>query len=331
MSERQRLAWAVVLLVAGIVVGTVGYMIIEGLDVLEALYFTMITVSTVGYSEPDGGFSRSGEAFTIAMIVIGVGAAFYTAVTALEVLIDEMVGGSRARRQEERMIARLEGHAVVCGYGRVGTSVANRLAARDVELVIVDDEEDRIERARAQGFAAVRGDATHEDVLSAAGLDRARVLIACVHSDSDNLSIVLSARVRQPDLYILARASDVDAERRIKMAGADRVITPPEVGAERLAALVLHPGLTEFVDIAAGGTLFEFRVEELTVSAKSELAGLPLAESRIRTKVGTTILAVRHGDGHITTNPPPSLAVSEGDVLVAIGTVDQLRALEDLV
>jgi voltage-gated potassium channel len=229
------------------------------------------------------------------------------------------------------MIARLEGHAIVCGYGRVGTSVADRLSARDIELVIVDDLEPRIESARARGYATVRGDATHEDVLSAAGLDRARVLIACVHSDSDNLSVVLSARVRQPDLYILARASDTDAERRIKMAGADRVITPPEVGAERLAALVLHPGLTEFVDIAAGGTLFEFRVEELTVGATSELAAMPLAESRIRTKVGTTILAVRHVDGKITTNPPPSMSIAAGDVLVAIGTVDQLRALEKLV
>lgn len=229
------------------------------------------------------------------------------------------------------MIARMEGHAVVCGYGRVGTSVANRLAARDIELVIVDDLEQRIETARAQGFATVRGDATHEDVLSAAGLDRARVLIACVHSDSDNLSIVLSARVRQPDLYILARASDTDAERRLKMAGADRVITPPEVGAERLAALVLHPGLTEFVDIAAGGTLFEFRVEELTVGADSELAGRALSESRIRTKVGASILAVRHSSGQVTTNPPPSMQIASGDVLVAMGTVDQLRALEKLV
>lgn len=331
MSDRQRLLWAVGVLVAVLIIGTAGYIVVEGLGLLDALYFTVITVSTVGYSEPAGGFSQAGEAFTIVMIVLGVGAAFYTAVTALELLIEEMVGGSRRQRREERMIARLEGHAIVCGYGRVGTSVANRLAASNIELVIVDDLEQRIETARVQGFATVRGDATHEDVLSAAGLERARVLIACVHSDSDNLSIVLSARVRQPDLYILARASDVDAERRIKMAGADRVITPPEVGAERLAALVLHPGLTEFVDIAAGGTLFEFRVEELTVGGGSELAGKPLAESKVRTRVGASILAVRHGEGSVTTNPPPSMSIAAGDVLVAMGTVDQLRALEKLV
>ncbi len=331
MTERQRLRWALAVLVAVLVLGTIGYALIEQLDVLEALYMTVITVSTVGFAEPAGGFSRGGQAFTIVTILFGVGAALYTLVAALELLIEEMVGGNRRQRREEKIIAGLEGHAIVCGYGRVGTSVANRLAARDTELVIVDHIEDRIETARAQGYATVRGDATHEDVLSAAGLDRARVLIACVHSDSDNLSVVLSARSRQPDLYILARASDTDAERRLKMAGADRVITPPEVGAERLAALVLHPGLTEFVDIAAGGTLFEFRVEELTVGPKSELAGKPLAESRVRTRVGASILAIRHADGHITTNPAPTISIDGGDVLVAMGTVDQLRELEKLV
>ena len=331
MTERQRLRWALIVLGAIVVVGTVGYMRVQDLNMLDALYFTVITVSTVGFAEPPGGFTTAGQTLTIGMILLGVGAALYTAVTALELLIDEMVGGSRRQRREEKMIARLEGHAIVCGYGRVGTSVANRLSARDVELVIVDDLEDRIERARAQGFATVRGDATHEDVLSAAGVDRASVVIACVHSDSDNLSVVLSARVRRPDLYILARASDTDAERRIKMAGADRVITPPEVGAERLAALVLHPGLTEFVDIAAGGTLFEFRVEELTLKPESELANVSLAESRVRSRVGASILAVRHAEGRITTNPPPTMNLLAGDVLVAMGTVDQLRALEDLV
>jgi voltage-gated potassium channel len=137
--------------------------------------------------------------------------------------------------------------------------------------------------------------------------------------------------VRQPDLYVLARASDQDAERRIKMAGADRVITPPEVGAERLAALVLHPGLTEFVDIAAGGTLFEFRVEELSVGPASELAGRTLAESRIRTRVGASILAVRHANGEVTTNPSPTLTLNSDDVLVAMGTAEQLMELEKLV
>lgn len=229
------------------------------------------------------------------------------------------------------MIARLKGHAIVCGYGRVGSSVATRLASRGIDLVVVDGDEPRIETARASGYAVVRGNATHEDVLSAAGLDRARVLIACVHSDSDNLSIVLSARAREPDLYILARASEREAERRLRLAGADRVITPPEVGAERLAALVLHPGLTEFVDIAAGGTLFEFRVEEMTVNPAAALAGVTLASARVRSETGASVLAIRHTDGSVTTNPPADMLLTPGETLVAMGTVDQLRALEDLV
>lgn len=329
--QRQRIRWGSVLFLMIVIVGTVGYMIIEDLDPLAATYLTITTITTVGFSEPPGGFSHAGQAFTIGVMLFGVGGALFTVVAAFEVLIDEMVGGRRRQRREERMIARLNGHAIVCGYGRVGTSVAQRLAARDTELVIVDESEERIDTARALGMATVRGDATHEDVLSAAGLDRCRVVISCVHSDSDNLSVVLSARARRPDLYILARASDLGAERRLKLAGADRVITPPEVGAERLAALVLHPGLTEFVDIAAGGTLFEFRVEELEIGPSSDLAGRTLADSQIRSRVGASILAVRHASGVVTTNPPPTMPMAEGDTLVAIGTADQLLGLEKIV
>lgn len=330
-TQRQRIRFGGAMFVAIIVASTIGYMLIEDLNVLEATYLTLTTITTVGFSEPPGGFSPTGQAFTILVMLFGVGVGLFTIVAAFELFMDEITGGRRLKRREERMIARLQGHAIVCGYGRVGTSVSQRLAARDTELVIVDDSESRIDTARTLGMATVRGDATHEDVLSAAGLDRCRVLIACVHGDSDNLSIVLSARARRSDLYILARASDLDAERRLKLAGADRVITPPEVGAERLAALVLHPGLTEFVDIAAGGTLFEFRVEELEISKGSELAGRTLAESQIRTKVGTSILAIRHAAGGITTNPSPEVPMSAGDVLVAIGTADQLQGLEKMV
>jgi voltage-gated potassium channel len=331
VNDRQRVAWGAVVVAAVIMVGTIGYMILSDLTVLAGLYQTVITITSVGFAEASGGFGPGEQAFTIGVIVFGVGAAFFTAVAALEMGIDEMVGGRRQERREERMIARLKGHAIVCGFGRVGSSVANRLTAQHVDLVIVDDNDARIEIARTLGFPVIQGDATHEDVLSAAGLERARVLIACVHSDAENLSIVLSARAREPDLYVLARASELEAERRLKLAGADRVITPPEVGAERLAALVVHPGLTEFVDIAAGGTLFEFRVEELTVGFESPLAGRSLAEARIRTETGASILAVRHQDGPATTNPPATTVIEPADTLVAMGTVEQLGALEDLI
>lgn len=228
------------------------------------------------------------------------------------------------------MMAKLEGHTVVCGYGRVGSSVAARLATSSVDLVVVDIDEERVEHARANGLAAIRGDATEEDTLTDAGLDRAGAVIACVHSDSDNLSIVLSARVRVPALNVLARASNLDAERRLKMAGANRIVTPPEVGAERLAALLLNSGLTDFVEIAGRNTLLELRVEEIALEPGSELVGKSLADSRIRSKVGTTILAIRHLDGTVTSNPPPTVPLASNDILVAIGTADQLEQLDKL-
>lgn len=330
MSERQRLRIALLVLGAFIVVGAIGYMVIEGLSLVDAIYETAITITTVGYAEPAGGLSQAGRLFTVFLILGGVGSVFYTAAVALEVFIDELVGGRRRLRQEERMIEKLSGHTVVCGYGRVGSSVAARLADSNVDLVVVDNEEDLAEKARENGLLAVRGDATGEDILTEAGIERAAALIACVHSDSDNLAIVLSARARRPDITLLARASNRDAERRLKMAGADRIVTPNEVGAERLAALVLNSGLTDFVEIAGRNTLLELRVEEIALDPGSELAGMSLADSRIRSRVGTTILAIRHADGTVTSNPSPTVPLSENDVLVAIGTADQLEQLEKL-
>ena len=313
-----------------IVIGTIGYMVVEDLGFLDALYETAITITTVGYAEPAGGLSQGGRLFTVLLVLGGVGSVFYAAAVGLEMFIDEIVGGRRRLRQEERMIAKLEGHTIVCGYGRVGASVAARLAQSDVHLLVVDTDEERVEQARAAGIAAIRGDAIEEDTLTDAGLDRAGAVIACVHSDSDNLSIVLSSRVRRPEMTVLARASSLEAERRLKMAGADRIVTPPEVGAERLAALLLNSGLTDFIEIAGRNTLLKLRVEEVALSAGSELIGKSLADSRIRSNVGTTILAIRHGDGTVTSNPSPSVPLADKDILVAIGTAEQLEQLEKL-
>jgi len=330
MSERQRLRIALLVLGAIVLVGALGYMVIEDLGVIDAFYETAITITTVGYAEPAGGLSEAGRAFTIFLILGGVGSVFFTATVALEMFIDEIVGGRRRRRQEERMIAKLAGHTIVCGYGRVGSSVAARLAAGGVELVVVDVDEERVQVAQEAGLVAVRGDATSEDVLTEAGLDRAGVVIACVASDSDNLSIVLSSRVRVPELYVLARASDTDAERRLTMAGANRIVTPPEVGAERLAALVLNSGLTDFVEIAGRDRTLELRVEEIHLGAGSELVGKSLADSQIRSRLGTSVLAIRHLDGTVTSNPSPTKPLQANDILVAIGTAEQLEQLEKM-
>jgi voltage-gated potassium channel len=260
MTERQRLRLALLVVGVIVLVGALGYMIIEDLGVIDAFYETAITITTVGYAEPAGGLSETGRVFTVFLILGGVGSVFYTATVALELFIEEVSVGRRRLRQEERMIAKLEGHTVVCGYGRVGSSVVARLVASNVDLVVVDIDEERAEAARANGIATVRGDATEEDTLTDAGMDKAASVIACVASDSDNLSIVLSARVRKPDLTVLARASNTDAERRLKMAGADRIVTPPEVGAERLAALLLNSGLTDFIEIAGRNTLLRLRI-----------------------------------------------------------------------
>lgn len=310
--------------------GTIAYAVIEDLSLLDALYLSIITISTVGFAEPSGGFSTAGQIATIALVVVGVGTVFYTATVGLEFLLEEIIAGRAQSRFERRRIRAMENHVIVCGYGRVGRAVAERLTDGGSKVVVIELDSHVSESAIPADWTVLEGDATHDEMLDRAGINSASVLIAAVE-DNDNLAIVLSARARRQDIRIIARASDQQSERKLYLAGADRVVSPVAVGAERLAAMAVDPELSEFIDIAVHGDLVDFKIREITIRPGSAIRDQTLADSTIRHTTGALILAVRRRDGTVNVNPEGDAVLKEGDTLVAIGTQEQLERLEGLV
>ncbi len=331
MTQARRFWAGMALLLLVTVAGAVGYVLVEDMRFLDALYTVAITISTVGFSEPEGGFSDLGRVFTISIILAGVGSALYTATAGIEMGLEAFLGGQRQRRRMEREIAGLRDHIVVCGYGRIGRNVHQRLVESPDPrgVLLVESDPDRAENARLHGALVLEGDATRDEVLDAAGIDRCSVLIACVRSDADNLFIVLSARSRRRDLLVIARATEAESERKLVLAGADRVVTPQAVGAARLAALAVQPDVADFIDLMVEGRLLEFRVERFEVVDGSAAAGTTLGSSEIRSKTGTLVLAVQE-NGRIALNPGADFVIRPGQVLYGIGTGDQVERLRDI-
>lgn len=224
----------------------------------------------------------------------------------------------------DRTIAAQSGHVVICGAGRVGRSISDEVAASGRSAVVVEVDPDK---AAASTVPTVVGDATDDDVLRAAGIERASALVAAVETDADNSFIVLSARALNPDLFVVARARSVDSEQKMRRAGADRVVNPQSIGGSRMAAFVLHPHVAEFVDVVMHEQSIEYRLEEVPIGARSPIAGRTLRDAHLRDQTGALVLALREPDGTFRTNPPPDTEMQVGQVIIAIGTQSELKAL----
>lgn len=328
MIAEQRLTTAAVLLLALSVVGTVGYMILESAPIFDAFYMTMITISTVGFAEVIE-LGIAGRTLSIGLVVLGVGLVFYTATAAVELIIANHP--KRRKKAVEREIDGLDGHYIVCGFGRVGRNAWEHIVDDRKPVVVIDKNPHKAEAAAEAGALVIEGDATHNEILLKAGVGRAAGLIASVAEDSENLVIVLSARTANPSLLITARANEGEAEEKLVMAGADRVVAPPKVGGHRLASLVLHRELADFVDLVHGGRTVEFKVEEFLIDQNSPMAGVSLRESEIRGRSGAMVFAVEEPGGGLIVNPDPDLIFLSGARVVAIGTDDQLSRLRTIV
>lgn len=327
MSKRSQIITGIGLLGFVVVAGTVGYMVIEGVSVFDAFYMVIITVSTVGYAE-EFTLSVAGKIWTAAVIAMGIGVVLYTAAASIEYLIS--LGELRQKRKMERDISKLDNHVIVCGFGRVGRGTRSVLEARGVASVIVESQLDRAEAAEAAGALVVVGDATHNDVLELAGIHNAQALIACVADDSDNLVIALSAKALRPELRTVCRATEPESDRKLRLAGADAVVAPQAVGAERLALMAIKPELAQIFDVVVSGAPVEFRVEELDIAPDCRMANRTIGDSGIRRDSGALILAVEGlGDQEIVVNPGPEVTLRPGERLVVVGTKDQVdRAAE---
>jgi voltage-gated potassium channel len=325
-SPIGRLQRGVAMMLAVMVLGTLGYLAF-GMSFTDAAYQTVTTVTTVGFREL-GDFGVAEQWFTIFIIIVGVSTVLYTFTLAVQVVVDGQLRDFLGRRFMDREISKLIGHTIVCGWGRVGRAVAEDLAGAGHDVVVVDLDAERLTNIP---FPTVVGDATLDSTLRRAGLERAGALIAALEGDAENLFVTLSARAIQPDLFIVARARQDESVPKLANAGADRVVNPQELGAARMASFVARPNVAEFVDVVMHERSLEFRMQEFEVSENSPLAGKTLRDADLRKQTGVLILALRHVDGSFTTNPDPGLVIEPHQVLIAVGTDDDIALLEHLI
>lgn len=307
-----------------VVIGTAGYTAL-GFGLLNSLYQTVVTVSTVGYGFPHP-IGDGVKAFTIALILLGVGTALYTFTVTLELLIDGHMRELIRRSRMDREIEKMQGHVVICGWGRVGREVARYLVNAGQEIVVVDRDGDRIATV---GFPTIIGDVTEDATLVRAGIERAGTLIAALDTDADNLFVTVASRSFNPTIHVIARARSESSEAKLLRVGAGRVVNPQRLGGDRMAAFVTQPHVVDFLDVVMHDGSLEFRLEELTVGPHSSLAGQTLRATRVHELTGCLVLAIRRPDGSFTPNPSPEAEVAAGDVLIGVGTSPQLAALMD--
>ena len=318
---------AVLLLASAIVGGTIGYMVIEGWGAWDAFYMTVITVTTVGYREVHE-LSRAGQVFTVLLLLGGVGAALYTFTLLATVVVEGGLTKRLQRRRHRRMIDTVKDHFIICGYGRIGRIVAREFQRQDVPLVVIERDPHRLQAAMEDGTLAVEADASREDVLKRVGIERARGLIAAVGSDAENVYAVLTARVLRPDLFIIGRAETEDATIKLKRAGADRVISPYQIGAAQMAQTALRPAVVDFVALATGTDNLELSMEEVAIAPGSTLADKTLVDANLRQRFGVIVVGIQRDNRHMEFNPAPDTTIQGGDKLVVLGRADSLKQLE---
>ncbi len=327
-SSWRRFGLAVAALAVLLAVGTLGFRAIGDEGWIDSLYRSVLTVSLSGI---DSSADSTGIAlFTIVLLLLGLAIFAYVAGAIVEAIAQGVVGGAWADRRRRKAIDAMRDHYIICGYGRVGRRGGHELAAADVPYVVLDFSDEAISGAREDAVPFVVGNGTADADLLEAGIERARGLIAASDSDVDNLTITLSARALRSDLMIVARASTGEAERKLRLAGADRVVQPYAAAGMEMAKLSLKPQVAAFLDIVSTHGGPELRFEEIEVTAVCGQAGRTIRELRVRHRTGALVVGLRKRDGAFDTTPDPDTVLEEGDVLIGVGTNDELSALEEL-
>jgi voltage-gated potassium channel len=322
----QNLLRGVGLLLIVIFAGTIGYKIIEGWSLVDSLFMTITTISTVGYSEVHP-LSTAGRIFSIFLILGGVGAVFYILTTLVQHIVEGEFGIRIGRQRMEAKIKKLHNHFILCGYGRVGEATAGALGQHKATFVVIEITQENADKARQAGFLTIQGDATKDEVLKRAGIDKAGALIAALGDDADNTYTTLAARQLNPTLPIIARANNMEAQQKLQLAGAHRIVAPETSGGERMAMLALRPATVEFVETVLLGRGQELLIEEIEVSKDSPLVGSAIKEVEERFP-GVKILALRDKDGILIPNPNPNVTIEKYSSLAAFGTTKQLQSIE---
>ena len=317
----------VLLFLAVSAAGTIGYSVIEGWSLWDSAFMTIITVSTVGYGYVHP-LSQAGQVWTAFVLLGGVATLYYTAFVLMALVVDGGLHRSFAQRRFNRMLDELTNHFIICGYGRIGSTIAEEFRRQGVACVVIDRDPDKVHAIIAGGGLAVAADASRDEVLKRVGLDRARGLIAAVSTDAENVYTVLTARVLRPDLFIIARVESEDAESKLKRAGADRVISPYTLGAIQMAHTALRPAVVEFMRLATSSEHLDLSAEQIELADHGTLAGKTIREAELRQRFGVIVVAIRRKEGHMEFNPSPEARLLGGDQLVLLGSTEKLRELD---
>ena len=297
----------------------------DGKSLWDAFYMTVLALTTV---EAPTRLSRGGQAFTVVLLLVGVGAALYTFTLLATVVVEGGLPKRLQQRRHQRMLETISDHFIICGYGRIGSIVAQQFRRQGIPYVVVERNPERVHTAIDDGALGVEADASREDVLKRVGIERARGLIAAVGTDAENVYAVLSARVLRPDLFIVGRAETEDATQKLKRAGADRVISPYQIGAMQIAQTALRPAVVDFMELATSSNNLDLAMEEITIAAKSALAHQSILDANLRQRYGVIVVGIQREDHRMEFNPEPDTPIRQGDKLVVLGRPDSLKRLE---
>ncbi len=321
----RRLLIAAAALLAVIVLGTAGYVAFEGWSAFDAFYMTITTITTIGGGEPRR-MDLAGKWWTILVVVFGFGVLTYTVLQLVAYVIEGQLGQQVEGRRIRRRVAKMREHFILCGFGRVGREIAHDLTAERIAFVVVDINQSSLQGAIGEGFTVVHGNASDVATLRAAGVERARGLITAVDSDADNIYVTLSARTLKPDLFIVSRANREDAEQKLRLAGANRVISPYTIGGRRMASLAMRPTAVDFVDTVLTANNGQLILEDFTIREGSPWIGRSLAEL-VSADTEAIVLAIKRS-GAMEFRPPGAKVLAAGDEIVAAGPPASIRLLE---
>ncbi len=328
---RRRALWFLTGMITLISLGTLGFVWIERYAWFDALYMSVITLTTVGYYEVKS-LSTAGRVFNMIYLLVGVNSILFGVGMMTSTIFELQLDHYFARRRSQRVIDKLERHFIVCGFGRVGRGAAQELKRSGVPFVVVDNDEDRIEMVMRAGMLGVLADASRDETLRAVHIDRARGLIGALPTDADNLFLTLSAKTLNPLLNVAARANEEEAEAKMRRAGADSVFSPYGFTGSRLAQSIIRPHVTQFLDYATLDSNVDLGIEQLRIDEGSEFARRSLRDMKVlRDQYGVSVLAVRQADGKMVFNPGPDLQVCAGDHLIVMGPSTSLKQLESVV
>ena len=325
----SRLQLSLTLLIAVSCFGTVGYHLIEEMPLFDAFYMTLITISTVGFSEIKP-LSPGGRFITVLIIVSGISLLTYFLGQVAKVVVEGELRKVLGRRKLEKQISRLKDHFIICGYGRIGSVISRELARENIPFGVIEQDPAKIEQLEENHFLSLNMDATSEDSLLKAGIRKAKGIVTAVRSDANNMFIILTAKGLRPDIFILSRASDTNNEEKLLRAGASRVVCPYLIGGRRMANVLQRPTVVEFIDTATVNSTLDLRMEEAVIGPDSLLIGKTLIDSTLRQEFGVIIVAIKRFQGKMIFNPLPTEQLEAGDVIVVMGKGEDLNQMNSV-